>query len=552
MLVGDYIHFRYYQYRENGLDKTGGKPPRTSQIFNNQRKTLLNNAILQREQKQKDDIKSHLEQQLNFFFNPSDPSLIALGYDDSERAAIATSVSSLCQQALGKIANQASIDWNNLSVKDIENISIGNDAIYDEFRKIRKTKLGGIENGKRKEASTKQAVSRRLKALMDLRNKLNSQLVGGSVDQDFITKLNAFEQQYKKIINPLIQSNNGINTQTKEGKSKARFSVSENKGFIRDLQDLIDDSKKITMAQVDGMIAEYVPVITQAVMANFTKDKIEDVIGTLNELKASDEITVQLFGKNGSGGRVKATDRTHKEVVSTKVRSKVSRRESNMSTEAQFDNATVKIGSTYDKVDVQLEIPNAQFINASVKNLSPGAKNIAVLTGRSSLQFLQDYPLFANHYLNVTAQHGGKREVDNGKTIIDSKPQANTVQMAHDTMRLTIALHALIGDTWGKGSSSNVFTKTSAAEIMVVNEQSKSGKGHFKVVFMSDIVKKIANNLDLVNIENFNEVHYWPNDWVSNKHNRPSFTTAYARIYNMLGNLHAQQLRVTIKKNALS
>ena len=67
-------------------------------------------------------------------------------------------------------------------------------------------------------------------------------------------------------------------------------------------------------------------------------------------------------------------------------------------------------------------------------------------------------------------------------------------------MRLTIALHALIGHTYGKKSGNTSFGITDAAEIMVVNERSKNGKGHFKVIFMSDILDKINKDIDLVSI----------------------------------------------------
>nr|DAN97201.1 MAG TPA: hypothetical protein [Caudoviricetes sp.] len=41
-----------------------------------------------------------------------------------------------------------------------------------------------------------------------------------------------------------------------------------------------------------------------------------------------------------------------------------------------------------------------------MKNVNLFAGNIKVLTGTSTLNFLQDYPSFGNYYLNVTANNG--------------------------------------------------------------------------------------------------------------------------------------------------
>lgn len=536
MLVGDYIHFRYTNYRLHGLEKTGGEEPNPLQIFSDQRTAIMNNSIISQNQKRKESIKSSLEQQLNFFFNPTDGTLIELGYSTNEIAAITSEISSLCQNAIDQAVKNVTINWDNLSAKNIENISIKDNGVYEELSKVRKTRLGN-SGGKEKQASTKEAIARRIKALVQLREQLNNELIDGSVDQEFIDKLNTFESKYKEIINPLMQE---VNQQNK--KKQTKFLISD-RGFIDELQQLIDDTKQVTAAQVNGIIAEYVPVITQAVMGNFTQSKVEDV---LKKLTFSRSTTIDL-----TSNRVTANQRSHKEVVSTFVRSKVGRSQANMSKEAEFNNAKVKIGSTYDKVDVQLEISDNELINASVKNISAGAKNVTILSGRSSLQFLQHYPEFANHYLNITAQHCNRKK-SNGENVYDVDPPANHLQAAHDMMRLTIALHALIGQTYGKKSGNTSFGITDAAEIMVVNERSKNGKGHFKVIFMSDILDKINKDIDLVSIQNFNELYRWPNEWVDNEAGTFSFKTAYARIYNMLGNLHAQQLKVTIKKSALS
>ena len=48
---------------------------------------------------------------------------------------------------------------------------------------------------------------------------------------------------------------------------------------------------------------------------------------------------------------------------------------------------------------------------------------------------------------------------------------------------------------------------------------------------MSDIIKKVASNLDLIDIAKFNAVHRWDNDYIGTT---PSVKAAYRRITNVL------------------
>lgn len=516
MLVGEYIHYRYRNYREHGLSrKDGTRPKSISKVFNDQRSMILKNLLIDRDQAQKTSIKSSLESQLNFFFNPGDAKSIQTGYTSEEAQQIQEKIISLCRDAVGNIGNKK-IDWGNLS-GSVDKAYFGNE-LDKEFENIRKTRLGD-----NKSATTKQAVSRRLKALMDLRDHLNNEMIDGSVDWEFIDKLNKFEQQYQQIISPLIENRGGKNVQTAEGSSKQRFSVVRHGAFIRDLQELIDDTKKITLQQLNQLLGDYVPVLTQAVFQNVAEQGLED---TLKHLKLSD-LTIPIIGKTQS----------EKSVVSTKIISKKGATR-NLQTEALIGDIPAKIGNTFDKVDIQLTIPNGELVNASVKNISARTSEIAMLNGKSLLYYLQDYPEFANHYLNVSSSHPKD----------DSKPMSSTIEMAHSTAKLTVAFHALVGYTQGRASGNDSFSKTPMSEILIVNSRSGSG-GRFSVVFMSDIINKVASNLDLIDMQNFNSPKIWDNTYVGSK---PSFRMAYGRISNILGQLHNFQLRASIKTKVFS
>jgi hypothetical protein len=55
------------------------------------------------------------------------------------------------------------------------------------------------------------ALSRRLKALMDLRDSLGTDIEDGSINEQFVTKMNKFQQNYESIIGDLVQVSNGAN-----------------------------------------------------------------------------------------------------------------------------------------------------------------------------------------------------------------------------------------------------------------------------------------------------------------------------------------------------
>ena len=501
MKIGNYIHYRYENYLRSGLNIYGESPPSPQSVFARHRQMLLNDILNRQADAEKTVIKSSLEQQLNFFFNPQAIGAVHFGYTPQESQALQEKIIALCQEALGKLS-AADIDWTTLKVKSngIKNVGVGRGELYEEFKKIRETRLGREGQG----ITTAAALNRRLKALMDLRNFLGTDIEDGSLDAQFVTKMNKFQKDYESIIRDLTL-----------GSTKKRIAITgKYTNFVKELQELIDDTKQMTVQQINGLLGEYIPVLTQAVLSNVANKGLED---TLENLSFSQELLVPVWG-----GR-----RSHKGLVSSNVITKGANI-SNLSIETTILNIPVKVGSTFDKIDIQLKIPNSSTpINASVKNVK-NRRKIEVLDGRSSLELLQAYPNFANHYLNVTATHPYDPDT--------------YVQQAHDAMKLTIALHALTGGNWAKASSSSAFSKNPMAEIFILNR-----RGRFEVYFMSDILENIANDLNLIDIQGFrefNSVRRWENEYVGQT---PMIRAAYRRIANLLAQLHAQQLRVSVR-----
>lgn len=516
--VGMYIHYRYENYRAYGLSMRGrGTPPSPSLEFQKQRQRLLDTLGSAPDPSQ----KIMLERQLNFFFDPTKKSIIDLGYSEQDASQIQQKIISLCEEAVGNLVNMAAdINWGTLGTTKINNLSATKD-LQKEFQLVKKTSLG--RDGQK--FTTQDAIARRLKAFFDLRDQLAVEVKKGKVDQYFLTKINQFESQYDTIIKDLVANVDGENVQTAAGKTHKRFNLEgQNAAFVDELQTLVDETRRFTTQYVNGLLAEYIPIITQQVysqLVNNTLDKVLDMA-----------FTPELLG-----GHVGNT-RSRKGLLSTKVITKAGTA-INQHTEAIIGDIKAKFGSTQNKVDIQLTLPDSTKVNASVKNIKKGDKNFNVLNGTSILEFLQNYETFTNHYLNITACHPYEVGLTSG-----------LLQQAHDTAKLTIALHALTGGSWGESAAyKGTFTKDAQADMLIVNQRGAT-TGQFKVYYMQDILKRLSDNLNLIDVSGFNHVRRWHNEWIGGP--TPDYVKGFRRIADLLKQLHIQKLKVQLSTRALS
>ena len=171
-----------------------------------------------------------------------------------------------------------------------------------------------------------------------------------------------------------------------------------------------------------------------------------------------------------------------------------------------------------------------------MKNVNFYSGKIHILSGSSTANFIQDYPEFANHYLNITANIGRP-----------DRPNSNILMLAHNTFKLTLALHALMGGVIVQQKGASGLSRSEKADVFIVNDNSQ--KGYFKVYFISDIIKAIAEDLSLLSIENFKDPTQYSNNWLGDK--KPDIDTAFARVGKILSQLQVQKLQMSISTSAL-
>lgn len=535
MKIGNYIHYKYSNYREYGLGLNEGSKPDPNKAFRLQREAIITRILPSRSIGSKTAIKTQLESQMNFFFNPSATGTIMSGYTAAEQEKLQQQIIEIFNQAIAKAninLKNARIDWNNLSATGGGSVNLGSSSAPDieEFALTRKTTIGGG-----KKTTTMSAVIRRIEALTKLRNNLADSSVNKTeTDKDFIEAVDKLNTKYKDVIQSIKDSMSaqGLSIVKARGIEalQGKMAITDsNSNFIEEIQRLIDMTKQVTDTQVTGLLGEYIPAITQYVLndvaARGIKKCLEPVYAATQAISAT---------KGVVGG-----DRTRKALLKSNV---IDSRTNTHTSDAQIGDVDIRTNYTQDKVDVIFSLPESQTINASMKNVNMfSGRNIHLLKGVSSLNFLQDYGEFANHYLNITANIG--RDPAYGS------PPEEQIQKAHETMKLTIALHALAGGVWGESADGSIG-KSPLAEIFVVNN-SGAEKGNFTVYFMSDIIDKVSENINLIDIKNFNATKQWNNTWVKATSHDMRITAAFKRVAAILAQLHTQKLEVSLKWSAL-
>lgn len=528
MKVGDYIHWRYSNYLSNGLtvDRGGGAAP--IDIFNKQRTMLLNSL---KDTKHDEGTREQLERQINFFFDPT-PAVLHTGFTPQQMANIKQFLDNLVNKTIKelrpKALGKAGWERDTLNTYGTGGGSITlDDGSTESWAKIRKARSFRDNVGK---GTTAYAIDRRIKQLIAQRDKLGKIDNKSGIDQSFISRVDNFMDQYKAIkdeVNDIVEAEVAKGTYLSgsrvAGMLSRKYQISDT--FANELQDLIDMTISVTDTELKGVLGEVVPVVSQWAWSNFQNKSYAEIQQLMAELDTS--MTIDLFTQKAGIGQ-----QTSKKI--TMVSKVISTGDVSGNTQVQLGKSKLNTSYTQDKVDIALDLDSGETINASVKNVNlASGHNIGLLSGANVVNFVQDYPTFANHYLNVTGNIG--RSSDRAPT--------STVKAAHEALKLTIALHAFAGGLWAEDKQGNVG-KTAMAELFIVNDS--SGHGHYKVYYIADLLGKVSKNLNYIKLD-IPQTHN--NDWLGPHYN--SLNHAWARVARMLGELREQKLEVSLDPSIL-
>ena len=536
MKVGDYIHFRYSNYLNYGLTVDQKQTFSPEQILSTQRNEIKK-QLNYRGKKNKNKIKKDLENQINFFFGFSQGKL-SNQYTPEEVKQIETFLEDLIKQTVKKIRPNVDIlDINHQTLKAAKgggSISLGENDV-ETWAKIRKAATFKDSQSR----TTVQALRRRIEQLVVQANNLRENFSGGTVDQAFINGVDKLMEDYEGLIKEIEQAEVSETFITKSGKEiKAEgifgqrwdIDTKEKKDFVKAIQDLIDMTRNISNLELQGALGEVVPVVSQWAWEQFQNKSFSEISSLIDTLEMDSVIDV-LHGRVSKG-----QEKTKKVSLSTKV---ITNKNAEKTEQVKIGDVKLNTTFTQDKVDIVLNFSNSK-INASVKNVNlKSGYNIGVLSGTNLINYIQDYPDFANHYLNITAN-----------IQRDSSDQApeGLIKKAHDALCLTVALHAISGGLWAQHKDGRV-TKTDKAEIFVVNDVSQP-KGRFKVYFISDLIEKISKNINYFKIDEFEQPKTYINKWTGPEDK--NMDDSWRRIVNILMQLRTQKLTASISPSILT
>lgn len=553
MKVGDYIHFHKENYLKYGLSVDKPQSVDPVSVLNAQKAAIINSMPF-RFDSSKQNIKQQLESELNYFFNlqSKDEKGKITGWISSDAEALGRMLEEICEEAANQLKpnvfDGVDIDYATLSATGtVDDMSLDKDV----SKKLSTARKNAHFNDKQSK-TTVQAVLDRIDLVLKVRNDIDISGITNATDADFVSKLDRMKSTYgglREYVQSYVGKTGEFSGRDNKGMKTMYTKYGRVSNFITDLQELVDLTKQHIANEAQGILGEIMSTLSQIVFQESMGRNLQQLLALIG---GNREYYVDLLKS-----RVVGNKKSVKVMSADKVIDKKNKSQSGTfgSIQAQIGDLEYNSTATQDKVDAILKLPDGQSINASMKNVNLySGHGINILKGSNSINFLQDYPVFANHYMNIMANIGR------------SDPFIGSIlQQAHEAMKLTIALKALVGGVLTADAQGNI-SRNAQAEILVVNNIINGCQG-FKVYFMSDLISKIETDMSMVNIRGFESIVQYQNNWiVSNtegiKTSRgaarrraaytPSMEHAWARVAKILAQLRLQNLEVSLSPRILS
>ena len=300
--------------------------------------------------------------------------------------------------------------------------------------------------------------------------------------------------------------------------------------FIQDLNKLWRQFLGSNAAYIEGEVTELYAAICQDLVNNKINATTDEVIDYLDKVVSNSSLTsnkdLGLMGKERS-------------------QSVLAKQFFSVTGKAELDQFTTFAGGEYkikaptqDKVDLMIKLGDLN-IPASIKSHNFDAvtkyNDIKLHSGRSILSLTQQYTNFMNHYLNITSfSFGDPDNNGNNGTLDDYIPYANQI------LKFIMGFKALAGGIYK--ISNGVVGPNASAELFIVKNQATQ---RYTVYFIEDILRRIEENINLLNIKGINDETTWLNQWSEGKRHHQA---ASSRINNLLQQLHTFQLEISIKQ----
>lgn len=559
--IGEYIHAKYNDYLWYGLNHTNkehlASPPNPYSVFRLQRNLILSQARAQGLGNAKTNKRKELEGYLNYFWNPNS------GF---QKIAKDLNIHSdeLLQHILEAVrqAKFSIYDFNFTSNLGVENLQSAGG--FNKFNNLKNNsdmlqvksiddRLGKALSFLNNLTDKQKASFQNLDDLIAQANKLNNIWI--DIKKDFTNeqkKKRSFKfQNNKNIENDLKLKNNNIFNSLKEGNKSIG-------GFIDEVNALVDSLKSYSISYLIGQIGELAPTIIGRMIQQKTykteKELIDDIVKTVLNPNNSN-LMIQQTGFNSS---VALMDKSNFAVQGLKYGLQEINDQHYF---RHFGKASADLRQTQDKVDFVIKMEDGESINTSMKNYNLSANsnpNITILTGRNILYYLQEYNLFMNHYLNITAvlknEFSKNKNVDKSISSYSAQAEPWEIYEANKMLIYSLALKGIAGGVLkGKVDNGKISSVGSSAiaQVFVVNDNSGT-TGHYKVYFIDDyinLLKSNYNNLERFISSNIPYTKQWDQYLINPE--KPDINSAYARILKLLKLVSYYPIHLQIPKSIL-
>lgn len=519
--LGNYIHWRYRNYKTSGTSYNGNnKPPSPSVLVNNLKKDIMTFAKVNTPIP-----KATLQQianRLNVYYGENYNNVQGLSAE--QRQQIINAFINYIEQQGHNLSN-INIDASNLSA----------------IKVVGKGKSSSATKGKLLSETGKTYLDAIYRRIQLLHERVNQGMVANS---DIVNQINNLDKQFTTIFSnaqDMIDKINGNSGQVLN--IPIQFPpYSEQQNFVSQLNNLLFITSIADDKQTMGLLAEYMTAVMMEFVENNLQENFQEFIDNIPNILNSGKIV----GHNRVANIVDI-ERVYGATQGT--RKSVSNKGATINwSSIGKDGKRIDYKYVQDKVDVQVELPSLLNIQlpASIKNIGSKSNLIHLLKGSSLIKYLQLYPDFGNHYLNITANIGRSKKDD-------LKVAEADLALMHQGMLMALGTHALAGGLLRVSQSGSVY-RAGGAEILVLNRRGAMS-GEFQVYDVGSIVQELLNdpaNLLVVNGDlNASTPKQWLNPYIFTGRRFTIAGAGYLRCLKILQQLHSAQLEVSLKTFAL-
>lgn len=502
-----------------------GKSNITPEVLLQKQKVDLINQAKKNGRSYQSKNKEQLEQALNFFLpNRNGPQSLSINtsFTADEITRMEKAIKAKIEAAISKYGISG-VDWGSLTA-----ISEGG-AATTAGGKINKGglrwELGNADDWNRFE-SIQQRLSILSKGIREL--PLNNQ---GNLSER-LSSLSSQWEELKKTAN--------MTEKNYFGKLGQAIQTGKGSSFITELNSLMKEFKQKTASYVTGEIGEMWAAASANLYRQITEQGFADV-----------EAALQFIGNSSMSGLTGKDRETH--FIDNKKLSSLSYGINSEGNTITFSGA--QGGSKQGKVDFKLELPDSQktTYDLSIKNYSDKAGHFTIHSGSSILFLLQQYGDLLDYFINTAPRFGMPTNGIGTNKIINGP--SSSFGDVEKILKVSLLAQGLMGSyTTGQGTVTD-----NTADTFVIFRN-----GKYNVYFISDIIQKIADNIDnlesygiITNTNNSSGLNFadLENVWISkqdeNGNEIPDRSYGLQRTAALLVRLHEIKLEMSITLDAL-